>query len=160
MTLEEWATDDRGENNWLVHHLAGKKHFEKVDRHDLETAKEMIKSKFIVGMMNKFDESVHRFNLLLGVDETDSTNKQCMSDFSQTEDKKSNKDELSNRNSYTKAQEGSKAWNMIAEINALDVELFSFIEEQFDAQKHVFEQYEAQRIIFDQLQAQQRVQTS
>jgi hypothetical protein len=159
MTLEEWATNDRGENNWLVHHLAGKKHYEVVDRNDLEMAKEMIKSKFIIGMMNEFDESVHRFNLLLGVDEKDSTNKQCMADFSQTDDSKSQKKEFSNRNSYTKAQEGSKAWNMIAEINSLDVELFSFIEEQFEAQKHLFEQYEAQRIIFDQLQAQQNVKT-
>lgn len=159
MTLEEWATNDRGENNWLVHHLAGKKHFETVDRNDLEMAKEMIKSKFIIGMMNEFDESVHRFNLLLGVDEKDSTNKQCMADFSQTDDSKSQKKELSNRNSYTKAQEGSTAWSMIAEINSLDVELFSFIEEQFEAQKHLFEQYEAQRIIFDQLQAEQNAKT-
>ena len=160
MTLEEWATNDRGENNWLVHHLSGKKHFETVDRHDLEMAKEMVKTKFIVGMMNKFDESVHRFNLLLGVDENDSSNKQCITEFSHSEDHKSEKRDMSNRNSYTKAEEGSKAWNMIAEINALDVELFSFIEEQFDVQKHLFEQYEAQRIIFQQLQTQQNVKTN
>lgn len=158
MTLDEWATNDRGENNWLVHHLSGKKHYEVVNRNDLEMAKEMIKAKFIVGMMNKFDESVHRFNLLLGVDENDPSNKQCMSDFSDVS--KSKAKDLSNRNSYTKAQEGSNAWNRIAEINSLDVELFSFIEEQFDVQRKLFEHYEAQRIIFDQLEAQQRVKTN
>ena len=161
MTLEEWATNDRGENNWLVHHLAGKKHFETVDRRDLEAAKEMIQSKFIVGLMNKFVESVNRFNLLLGVDENDSNNKKCLSEFVHGDDSKKAKNrDLSNRNSYTKAQEGSKAWNMIAEINSLDVELFSFIEEQFSIQKKLFEQYESQRILFDQLQAQQRVEAN
>jgi len=161
MTLEEWATNDRGENNWLVHHLSGKKHFEAVDRRDLEAAKELIQSKFIVGLMNQFGESVHRFNLLLGVDENDSNNKQCLSEFAQGDDsRKAKKRDLSNRNSYTKAQEGSKAWNMIADINSLDVELFSFIEEQFLMQKKLFEQYESQRVIFDQLQAQQRVKTN
>ena len=49
---------------------------------------------------------------------------------------------------------------MIADINSLDVELFSFIEEQFLMQKKLFEQYESQRVIFDQLQAQQRVKTN
>jgi hypothetical protein len=162
MTLEEWASNDRGENNWLVHHLAGKKHYEPVYRDDLENAKDIIKSKFIVGLMNDFDESVNRFNMLLGVDGSDPKNKQCIADFVQTKKEHTDKEErttkkrdLSNRNSYTKAEEGSAAWDMLSKIHELDVELYSFIEEQYALQKHIFEQYEAQRIIFEQLQPQQ-----
>lgn len=159
MTLEEWASNDRGENNWLVHHLAGKKHYEPVDTNDLEFAKEMIQTKFIVGLMNQFDESVHRFNLLLRIDENVSKNKQCIQDFIHTDKKESKKRDLSNRNSYTKATEGSPAWAMLSDINSLDVALFTFIEEQFIAQRHLFEQYEAKRIIFEQLETQRRVKT-
>jgi superfamily II DNA or RNA helicase len=119
----------------------------------------MIQTKFIVGLMNQFDESVHRFNLLLGIDENDSKNKQCIEDFIHTEKKESKKRDLSNRNSYTKAKEGSPAWAMLSGINSLDVALFTFIEEQFIAQRHLFEQYQAKRIIFEQLETQRRVKT-
>ena len=140
MSLTEWASRERGENNWMVRKLVGKDPTAPLTREDLETAKEIIRNKFLIGLMDRYNESVHRFNQFLGVDESSPRSQQCMAEF--TEAKASNRRGKKNDgNSYEhpEAKEGSPAWKSLAEIHSLDVALFKFIRQEYGNQAHLYE---------------------
>lgn len=48
---------------------------------DLRVAMRTVKRRFIVGLMDRMEESVHRFNVVLKVNELEEENKQCMHHF-------------------------------------------------------------------------------
>ena len=48
---------------------------------DLIIAKELVRQRFIVGLMDEMNESIRRFNIVLGVDESSERSQQCMEDF-------------------------------------------------------------------------------
>lgn len=147
MTLEEWATRDRGDNNWMVRYLVGKPNSVELTNEDLEVAKEIVRTKFIVGLMDKFDESVHRFNILLGIDESDPKNQQCIKEFSSKgEDAHSAKNSVTivkknNWNSYShpKAEFGTDVWKSLAKIHAFDRLLYRYVVSLFDKQQVMFQ---------------------
>ena len=70
ISLEQWAGMKKGNNdqNYLVRELNGKNFSDKVDENDLEVAKEMLRQRFTVGLMTKMEESIRRFNVVLGLD--------------------------------------------------------------------------------------------
>ena len=147
MSLEQWASQDRGENNWMVHNLIGKKMSEEVTMKDLESAKEIIRSKFVVGLMDKFDESVHRFNILLGIDESDPKTQECVEKFSSNEgdgNSSRNKNKIVKKNqhnsySHPTAERGSDVWISLAKIHMYDVLLYKYVMELFREQEAMFE---------------------
>ena len=48
---------------------------------DLRVAMRTVKRRFVVGLLEKMEESVHRFNIVMGVNESDEENKQCINHF-------------------------------------------------------------------------------
>jgi hypothetical protein len=140
MSLTEWASRERGENNWMVRKLVGKDPTAQLGPEDLNIAMEIIRNKFLIGLMDRYNESVHRFNKFLGVDESSPRSQQCMAEF--TEAKASNKRGKKNDgNSYEhpEAKEGSPAWKSLAEIHSYDVALFKFIRQEYGNQAHLYE---------------------
>eukprot|EP00956_Cyclotella_meneghiniana_P033081 scaffold93044_cov72-Cyclotella_meneghiniana.AAC.5 len=128
MSLTEWASRERGENNWMVRKLVGKDPTAEITPDDLKVAMKIIETKFVIGLLDRYQESIHRFNMFLGVDETSPRSQQCMDEF--TEAKASNKRGKKNDgNSYEhpEAKEGSPAWKSLAQIHSYDVALFKFI---------------------------------
>jgi hypothetical protein len=67
MTVLEWANLPNFEEDYMVHKLVNKLG-EEVTEIDLIIAKELVRQRFIVGLMEDMEESVRRFNLVLGVD--------------------------------------------------------------------------------------------
>jgi len=49
----------------MVKKLAGKRMNDVVDENDLILAMKTLKSRFIVGLMDNMEESIHRFNTIL-----------------------------------------------------------------------------------------------
>jgi len=147
MTLEEWASRDRGDNNWMVRKLVGKPHSTELTIEDLDDAKEIIRTKFVVGLMDKFEDSVHRFNILLGIDEGDSKNRDCINEFtSNGGDTNSlrNEDTIVKKNEWNsyahpEALRGSPAWVSLAKIHMYDQLLYRFIMELFADQRTLFQ---------------------
>lgn len=147
MSLEEWASRDRGDNNWMVHYLIGKSTRDALTNDDLELAKYIVRTKFVVGLMDKFDESVHRFNILLGIDESDPKNQQCIDEYaSKGEDKHSARNSVkivkkNNWNSYShpNAEVGSDVWKSLAQIHAFDVSLYEYVVTLFEEQHLMFQ---------------------
>jgi len=151
MSLEEWASRERGENNWMVRNLVGKDNRADLTIQDLEDAKEIIRTKFVVGLMEKFEESVHRFNILLGVDENEPQNQQCISDFSANQGdshSKKNEDSIETKNvwnsySHPEADRGSDAWVSLSKIHMYDNLLYRYIVELFAEQRAIFQTAQA-----------------
>lgn len=81
MSIIEWANLPNAEEDYMVHKLVGKTFGEKVDETDLIIAKELVRQRFIVGLMDEMEESVRRFNIVLGVDESKERSQQCMKEF-------------------------------------------------------------------------------
>lgn len=128
LSVDNWATHHTGEANWMVRQLVGKVQDEAVDIKDLELAKDVVRSKVIVGLLDKHQESLHRFNVLLGVDESDAKVKQCMQSHA------------SGDTSYAplKIPKGSPAYVTLMSVNFLDVMLYQYLEELFDSQESMF----------------------
>lgn len=61
----------------MVKQLAGKKQLNTATEEDLAMAMHTIKARFVVGLMNHMEESVARFNLVMGVDFNGVKEKSC-----------------------------------------------------------------------------------
>ena len=81
MSVIEWANLEHAEEDYMVHKLVGKKFGEPADETDLIIAKELVRQRFIVGLMNEMKESVRRFNIVLGVDDNSERSQKCMEEF-------------------------------------------------------------------------------
>lgn len=60
MTLEEYATSKRVESNWITRFLVNKRRGELTPK-DLDVAKEILRRKFLVGLISKLEDTVLRF---------------------------------------------------------------------------------------------------
>lgn len=147
MTLEKWAEKDRGENNWMVRMLVGKNNRDVLTTDDLELAKEILRTKFVVGLMDSFDESVHRFNIFLGVDESDETNQKCIGQFTSSKGDShaaANRKVIETKNqwnsySHPDVEYGSPAWVSLSKIHFMDILLYRYIQELFEEQQALFD---------------------
>jgi hypothetical protein len=115
MTVIEWAEKHNHDENFLVKKLVGKKLTDEAGMGDLIIAKEIVRRRFIVGLLDEMEESFHRFNVMLGVNESDEKTKECMNEVFGTNNGESDK---SNANEPVEARgdEGDKNDNSV-EIN-------------------------------------------
>ena len=82
MSVLEWAALPNAESNYMVHKLVNKSFGDQVTETDLIIAKELVRQRFVVGLVEEMEESVRRFNIALGVDtENNERNKECMREF-------------------------------------------------------------------------------
>ncbi len=145
MSLEQWATQERGDNNWMVRNLIGKQRLE-LTKDDYALAKEIVRTKFVVGLMDKFEESIHRFNFLLGVDESDPKNEDCIKQFSSNEgdehsarnDNRIVKKNQFNSYSHPKVENGSEVWVLLSKVHTYDILLYNFVVRLFKEQEEMF----------------------
>jgi len=132
LSVLQWAEINR-ENNFMVMKLAGKTPRDEVTEVDLRVAMETIKRRFIVGLLDHMEESIHRFNIVLGIDGSKEENKQCMDQFFGDDVVKRNS------NAHRKIKRGSPGWRAIAEKNSLDMRLYDFILEVYEEQREFLE---------------------
>ena len=128
LPVETWAIQDNHEANWMVRQLVGKGPDDVVDIKDLEFAKRILHDKFVVGLSDNYQESVRRFNMLLGFDESDARTISCM----QSHPTKSE--------GAPRIVEGSPAYVTLMSINFLDAMLYKYAEECFQSQAELFKQ--------------------
>jgi len=133
----DWANDINIDNNHMVKKLAGKVQKDEATELDLARAKETIKKRMIVGLMDKMEESFNRFNIVMNINaKTNDKYTRCMNTyFGGGTNKKSNS------NSHPKVDESHPAYQVLAEKNKLDIELYQYILEVFDEQKATIDMY-------------------
>ena len=93
MSLHYWAHHINTDNNHMVRRLTGKTFRDEVSEVDLRRAMRTVKQRFVVGLTSEMAESVHRFNNVMGIDETTERNSICMNDFFGGDDGKKNANE-------------------------------------------------------------------
>ena len=91
LSLMEWIEKaELKDDNLIVRKLVEKSYNEPIDETDLMHAKAILRRRVVVGLMNQMEESVHRFNIVLGIDESLENNRQCMNEyFGKSKDKSS-----------------------------------------------------------------------
>ena len=75
-------------------------------------------------MLDKFEESVHRFNLIIGVNEKDEHNQECVADFVEKND--TTRLAVRGENSVS-VERGSETYELLAKIHSYDMELYAHI---------------------------------
>ncbi|KAL7541097.1 hypothetical protein ACHAXR_010618 [Thalassiosira sp. AJA248-18] len=81
ISVEEFGEKRNHDNNHMVKKLAGKLMNEKVGEEDLQLAMATVKNRFVVGLLDHVEESIHRFNTVIGIDESKKETRKCMNEF-------------------------------------------------------------------------------
>ncbi|KAL9188446.1 hypothetical protein ACHAXT_006824 [Thalassiosira profunda] len=136
MSLEQWAEEENNDNNHLVRKLSGRTGNDTLSDEDLRAAMRTIKQRFIVGLTNQMEESISRFNTVMGLGESHWRHRTCMNHFFG-----SGSSQKENVNPHPGLAEGSPAWQILARKNALDIRLYEYIVRIFDEQKDTIERY-------------------
>jgi hypothetical protein len=132
----EYAKVRNTDNDHMVKKMAGIAANATATEAHLRVAMRTIEKRFIVGLMDQMEESVRRFNIVMGISETDE-NKKCMDHF--FHDSLGAKRHKSN--SHPQVKKGSATWNALAKRNKLDLRLYDYILQLFDEQRDIIESY-------------------
>ena len=93
MNIIHWANRVNRDNDLYVKFLAGKKVKDPVDEHDLQIAMRTLKERFVVGLIDKMEESFRRFFVVMGIDESNEKRDDCMAKFFSDDGLKKNSNE-------------------------------------------------------------------
>lgn len=124
MTLVEWVLSGKAENNWMTRFLTNKMEGP-VETEDVILAREILRRKFVVGLLTDMTESIMRFNTFFNW--------------------KLNNDQYNcaihttaNNHPHPSINEGSPEWNALMEENKYDMELYLYAIELFQQQSSLF----------------------
>eukprot|EP00970_Alexandrium_tamarense_P003368 scaffold529_cov196-Alexandrium_tamarense.AAC.64 len=82
VTILDWANSDEGEHSWVVRKLVGKeKSSFTLTAEDLEVAKEILRTKVLIGLKDRFLPSIKRFNTYLDIDDSSANAQECVVEF-------------------------------------------------------------------------------
>lgn len=136
MTLEEYAKSSKIENNWMTrfvtNRLAGP-----LSPQDLQSAKNILRAKCLIGLLDKKEETMKRFNKYFGwntlkVDPRHAElRQQCI--------QKNLEGAPSHRKFSSQiVEQGSKIHTLLTAQNVYDIELYLYARELFDMQSSLF----------------------
>jgi hypothetical protein len=136
MTVEEYGNSNFVENNFMVRRLTNVL-TEEVFQHDLDRAKLIIKKKFIVGLLEKFEKSIARFEKFFGWKYTENPQSQeeCRAKYLGHGD---NTNKEKKKQNLAIVSPGTPAYEALARQNEWDLQLYQFIEELFEEQERMF----------------------
>eukprot|EP00581_Thalassiosira_minuscula_P010982 CAMPEP_0183714590 /NCGR_PEP_ID=MMETSP0737-20130205/9068_1 /TAXON_ID=385413 /ORGANISM="Thalassiosira miniscula, Strain CCMP1093" /LENGTH=1419 /DNA_ID=CAMNT_0025943545 /DNA_START=24 /DNA_END=4283 /DNA_ORIENTATION=- len=130
MSIDEFA-DEVAENNWMVRFLANKRGGA-LNWHDLEVAKEVFGRKCLVGLVDKAEESIKRYERFFGWDKKvhyADTKETCINQYLNNGDKRQEHP----------TYEGTDAWETLRKKNEYDVLLYEFAEKLYTQQASMYE---------------------
>ena len=129
-SLEQYAQSDIVENNWMTRQLSNQLGGELSNDH-LEKAMEVVRRKFMVGLMTKIGSSMTRFEKFFHWKyKVNPTNQEACRERLMSGGSNSNK---SNKKPLPK--EGEPAWDLLAHQNNFDLQLYKYIEQLFEEQE-------------------------
>jgi hypothetical protein len=137
MALEDYAVSPKAESNWLTRTLTKKFTGGLTEQH-VNLAKEILRRKVLVGLMEKFDESLKRFETYFGWWEN-----VVQKDFARViQCQESRKTDTSTRNEVTHPmpKEESTAYQLLSQRNWADVIVYDYAVQLFKEQQILFSQ--------------------
>ena len=85
-----WVVTVNNEENHIVKSLSGLGANDVVSESNYRVAERTVRKRCFVGLMNQMEESIHRFNFVMGIDESTEINRECMDKFFGHRELKSN----------------------------------------------------------------------
>lgn len=147
MTLEEYSYSGFAESNYITRSLVNKMEGPLIPD-DFELAKEILRRKCLVGLVDEFENSISFFNEVFGfrpnfdaevVGEESASEEDKKVHIDQClEDLRTGKGNGSNRHKHADVSEDSVAYKMLALKNAYDLQLWDLIVEKYKEQQLVF----------------------
>ena len=132
-TLEQYATSDIVENNWMTRQLSNQLGGELTEE-NLQRAMEVVRTKFIVGLMSKIEPSMVRFEKFFRwTYRVNPPNQEACRERLMTGGANSNK------KNKKPLEEGDPAWDLLAQQNNFDLQLYAYIEQLFEEQEQFVE---------------------
>jgi len=143
MTLLEYAEMDDGElriDNWMTRYLVRKAQGSLEEKH-MELAKSVLESKCLVGLLDHFVESMERIQSYYGLLDSNTTltgsydgetGMKCVEKY--------NSGKRPNANHHAVVKSGDREWDLLAEKNRYDIELFQFANELWDRQGKILKE--------------------
>jgi len=126
MTIDEYAYSSLCESNWMVRSLVNKMEGP-LEPTDIAIAKEIIRQKCVVGLVDKMNETIHRFHAFFGFENDDALTcalrNFAVAGGSQT-----------NSHKHPKLDPNGDTWQVIAGKNRLDMILFEYALELWQEQ--------------------------
>jgi len=126
MTIDEYAKSNKAESDWMTRSLTQKLSAPGLRDEDLEEAKEFLRSKCLIGLVDKFDESKKRFEHYFGWEKGDF---QCENEIM--------KDHFQHKLQYRDVKEGSPTFTALAARNKYDMKLYEYAVELFEEQRSI-----------------------
>ena len=129
-TIEQYARSDKIENNWMTRQLANKLEGDLSDD-NMKLAMEVLRRKFLVGLMTEIEETMERFERFfhwtyhVNPPNQDKCRTQLLGGGSNKNTKKK------------EVEEGSEAWTLLAHQNTYDLQLYEYIELLFKEQEQL-----------------------
>jgi len=133
ISLEMWAQSKRIEHNWMVRFLSNEIERDLMPRH-LEVAKEVLRKKCLVGLLEKKGETFQRFQKYFGWEFPNKVSKECQ--------ERQLHWGWSNKHAHPIIEEGSPTWNLLLKKNQLDMELYYYAKQLFKEQVALFNSIE------------------
>jgi len=130
-TLDQYATSDKIENNWLTRQLSNQLGGELTEEH-LNLAMEAIRRKFLVGLMPKMEETMTRLERFFrwSYHVNPANQEICRTDLLSGGSNSNSKNKKGD-----KPKEGDEVWDLLAAQNQFDLQLYGYIEALFDQQE-------------------------
>jgi len=124
MDIETYFETRSGNGGYTVSLLLNKKRGDPITEEDVTLAKQILKDKYLVGLVTKMEESIDRFDNFFGWYENDFRSS-CIKQYIH---------HPVNNNPHKVVKEGSRAWDLAVEKNWPDMELYDYAVQLFEEQ--------------------------
>ena len=126
MSIEDYVASHKVEENWMTRFLVNKKSAP-LGPPDVQMAKEVLRSKFYIGLLSRKEESVKRFITNFGWKVDTQKKEQCINNLLHTG---------VNKHDHPTVSRDSKVWEYLVSHNTYDMELYMYAVQLFDEQTH------------------------
>lgn len=143
-SVQQYAESHYASDNWVVRQLVNKldSQAELYDE-DIELAKDILREKFVVGLITKMEESKDRFDKYFGFgfDENEETDA-CVARVLGLPSARKDETQTTNSHPHPKVLPNTPEWEALLKINMFDLELYEYAVALFEEQAILFEDSE------------------
>ena len=135
-TIEQYARSNRAEENWMTRQLANNP-IDALTDDDFALAKEVLRRKFFVGLIDQMEESMDRFERFFRWSYRVNPHNQEKCREGLLIGGGANRNVNATKKAHLK--EGTEGWNLLAEKNKYDLQLYDYVVELFDQQEDLLD---------------------
>lgn len=144
ISLDAYAKSEMAESNWMTRMLINATDDDVLGPSHYQAAKEIFGRKCLVGLMDRFEESMGRFSKFFRFESTHSINTHHKSETANfAEERRQCAHKLAttgvNRHKYAKISHDSAAWKELESKNKYDIELYEYARAIYYQQAVVYE---------------------